>query len=105
MAEIPDSVRNKIELFINELEKNNINIKQAILFGSYASGTADEWSDIDLALVSDNFSGDRFDDREMIRDYKSVAGWDISPYPYTSEGFKNSFFVRDEILGKGLVIR
>jgi predicted nucleotidyltransferase len=105
MIKIPDLVNKKIHLFIDELERNNIHIQKAILFGSFALGTANEWSDIDLALVSDRFTGDRFDDREMIREYKAVAGWDISPYPYTPADFDASFFVRDEILEKGLVIR
>ena len=39
MAEIPDKISSIIELFLEELKKNNINIEQAILFGSYAQGT------------------------------------------------------------------
>jgi uncharacterized protein len=36
------------------------------LFGSYVKGSADEWSDIDLALVTDDFIGDSFDFRFML---------------------------------------
>jgi predicted nucleotidyltransferase len=50
----------EINKFVRGLEKNQIHIQQAILFGSYAKGTAKEWSDIDLALVSEDFSGIRF---------------------------------------------
>jgi predicted nucleotidyltransferase len=32
-----------------------IRIQQAILFGSHARGEADQWSDVDLAVVSPNF--------------------------------------------------
>ena len=39
-------------------------VKWAILFGSYAQGTFNEWSDIDLAIVSKVFVGDRFEDRK-----------------------------------------
>jgi predicted nucleotidyltransferase len=49
--QIPDRVNNIIRQFINELERNDIHITQAALFGSYATGTYDDWSDIDLALV------------------------------------------------------
>ncbi|MBI3799802.1 MAG: nucleotidyltransferase domain-containing protein [Deltaproteobacteria bacterium] len=31
-------------------------VHQAILFGSHAKGEADEWSDIDLAVISPNFA-------------------------------------------------
>jgi predicted nucleotidyltransferase len=30
-------------------------VDQAILFGSHARGTADEWSDVDLAVISPDF--------------------------------------------------
>ena len=36
---------------------DRIRIQQAILFGSYARGGADEWSDVDLAVVSPDFAG------------------------------------------------
>jgi predicted nucleotidyltransferase len=31
-------------------------VQQAILFGSHARGAADEWSDVDLAVVSPDFA-------------------------------------------------
>ena len=104
MAEIPDNVKEKILRFISELEKHNIRIKKAYLFGSYANNNYDEWSDIDLALVSDSFTGNRFEDKLKIRKYKAVVGWDISPMPFTEEDFYDSYFVRDEILAKGIEI-
>ena len=55
MDQIPDEISTIIDLFLEELQKNNINIEQAILFGSYAQGTYTSWSDIDLALVSSDF--------------------------------------------------
>lgn len=59
-----------IKKFIFALESNNIKINRAILFGSFAKGNSNEWSDIDVALVSDAFIGKRFIDREKIRKYK-----------------------------------
>jgi len=44
-----DKVSVIIERFLDELEKNHIDVEQAILFGSYAQGTYSSWSDIDLA--------------------------------------------------------
>ena len=45
-------------------------VEQAILFGSYAQGTFNDWSDIDLAIVSTAFAGERFIDRNKIRRIK-----------------------------------
>ena len=41
--------------FVNACIKRGIPIKAAILFGSYAKGSATSYSDIDLALISDSF--------------------------------------------------
>lgn len=81
--EIIDSV-NK---FIEEIKKK-YNIKAIILFGSYAKGTENENSDIDIAVISDDF--------EDIYDCMAVLmgmTWDIDariePHPIKSEDFEN----------------
>ncbi|MBM2814514.1 MAG: nucleotidyltransferase [Ignavibacteria bacterium] len=104
MVEISALIYEKINKFLSELERNQIHIQKAILFDSYVKGTNDEWSDIDLAIVSDDFTGDRFEDKSRLRKFKAVAEWDVSPLPFRREDFENSFFVRDEILKNGIVI-
>jgi predicted nucleotidyltransferase len=84
---IPSKVTFIIKRFIDELEKNNIPIKEAILFGSYAKGNYHDWSDIDLALVSDAFEGERFRDRNKIRRIKLEISCDLETLPYRPEDF------------------
>ncbi|OHB46831.1 MAG: nucleotidyltransferase, partial [Planctomycetes bacterium GWF2_40_8] len=67
MVQFPAKVKNTIDRYIRELNRNNIPIKEAILFGSCAKGNYQEWSDIDIALVSDIFEGNRIDDKDKIR--------------------------------------
>jgi uncharacterized protein len=104
MVEIPDIVRIKLDKLLFLLNKKNINVNKAILFGSYANGKADEWSDIDIAIVSDDFTGNRFNDRLSLIDILLEAGTDISPIPFRNEDFDDSLFARDEIIKKGIVI-
>jgi predicted nucleotidyltransferase len=74
------------------------------LFGSHAHGKANEWSDIDVALVSDAFVGDRFDDRSKIRRITLSVSSDLSPLPFRPEDFvPENPFVK-EILEKGVSI-
>jgi len=40
---------------IEHLQKK-VQIDQAVLFGSHARGEADEWSDVDLAVISPDFA-------------------------------------------------
>jgi predicted nucleotidyltransferase len=87
MDQIPSKVLSTIKRFIAELEKNKIPIRQAILFGSYSRGNYHDWSDIDLALVSDAFEGERFRDRNKIRRIKLEISSDLEPLPYRPEDF------------------
>lgn len=65
MVQIPVKVQNVINEYLLLLKEHNIAIRQAILFGSYAKGDYQEWSDIDIALVSDKFEGGRI--KDMVR--------------------------------------
>lgn len=105
MDKIPDKIATRIKIFLDETEKKNIKINSAYLFGSYAHGNPHKWSDIDLAIISDDFSGDYLDDSDIIRDIKIKAGWDFSPQPFKKQEFENSLFARDEIIKKGIKIR
>lgn len=102
MAQIPDQIRNIIDKYLQALEAQHIHVKRAILFGSYAHGKENEWSDIDIALVSDAFVGDRFDDRSKIRRITLSVSSDLSPLPFRPEDFvPENPFVK-EILEKGV---
>jgi predicted nucleotidyltransferase len=90
--------------FIETLERHNIHIEVAYLFGSYARGTAHRYSDIDLALVSPTFSGVRFSDTELIIQNTPSTFFLIEPHPFRPEDFtEENPFVR-EILHTGVRI-
>lgn len=94
MAQISDDLINKIKLSFLELEKKNINISQVILFGSYAARKEQKWSDIDLAVVSDDFTGNRMADYDR----------SIEAIPFTTKNFTpDNPFVK-EILSTGVRI-
>ena len=67
MVKIPDKIKTIIDRYISLLRDNNIFIKDAYLFGSYAKGNNHEWSDIDIAIISDSFDGIRIKDKDKIR--------------------------------------
>ena len=95
----------RIQKCILALENNNIPIKKAVLFGSYATGNFNEWSDIDVALVSDAFIGIRFDDRLKVRDITRKIDIDFSPLTYRPEDFKKSNPFVKEIYNSGILIK
>jgi len=86
--------------YIAECNRLGVHFKKVILFGSYARNEAHEWSDIDLALVSDDFTGIRWDDREKISlaDIKFV---DIEPHIFNSAYFEDGDPFTEEIKKTG----
>jgi len=56
-----DIVRN----YANDIEKKGVHLRNVILYGSFAKGTQHEWSDIDVALVADEFTGFYLDDKKL----------------------------------------
>ena len=104
MDKIPTKIQKLIKKYIDALEDNNVPIRQAVLFGSHATGSSHDWSDIDIALVSDVFEGMRFRDRNKIRKITIKISSDLSPLPYRTEDFTSDDpFVR-EILETGINI-
>src|SRR4030042_6050306 len=99
----PQEVVNKKDLtieivtrYIEELEKNKIHIIEAFIFGSHAKGKTRPESDIDVALISDAFTGDRFEDRRKILPFRRKINNRIEPIPLNPEDFNNGGTLADE---------
>ncbi|MDK9692876.1 MAG: nucleotidyltransferase domain-containing protein [Sulfurimonas sp.] len=88
-----------------------LNPDKIILFGSYACGTANEQSDIDLFLIKDDLDVSGFDQYELeasrsITDlvYKYKTGFDLlcASNHYLSQ--REDYFYKVDILQKGKVL-
>ncbi len=105
MAQKADrKIETAVKSYLDQLEKIGVHVQQAILFGSYAVGKYDEWSDIDLAIVSKDFTGNRFEDKNKIRKITLQVNSDISPLPFRPEDFNDSDYFVKEILETGIKI-
>jgi len=51
--------------YAHDIELHGVNLRTVILYGSFAKGTQHEWSDIDVALVADEFTGFTFNDKKL----------------------------------------
>jgi predicted nucleotidyltransferase len=93
-----------VKKYLQELEKNHIPIQQVILFGSYAKGNPVEESDIDIALISTTFTGDRFEDRRRIVPLRRKIDDRIEPLPFRPEDFLEGGTLIDEIKKTGIIV-
>lgn len=91
----------EIKKYIDLLQARNIPVLQAYLFGSYAINIADEWSDIDLAIVTDRFVGDSFDFRFMLTKLARSIDPDIEPHPYIISEFNENHPIACDIMKNG----
>jgi predicted nucleotidyltransferase len=90
-----------VSSFIN-LVSSEFPLNTVYLFGSYANGTAKEYSDVDLAIVSDKFEGSRFFDKQKLNKYILITSIDLEVHPFKTEDFtEDNPFVK-EILQTGL---
>ncbi len=96
-----ENVNDIINRFV-ELIKKDISVDQIYLFGSYAKGTSDEYSDIDLAIVSKDFEGIRFYDRKKLLKCLIKINTDIELHTFKTEDFTTDDPFVAEIIKTGL---
>lgn len=104
MATQTSSIKKAVKDYIEQLRNHGIPVREVILFGSCVRGGNQEESDIDLAIVSDAFSGDRFEDRRRIVPLRRGIDSRIEPIPLTPEAFAAGGNLIDEIKRTGIKI-
>ncbi|MDR0904344.1 MAG: nucleotidyltransferase domain-containing protein [Ruminococcus sp.] len=55
-------------------------VDKVVLFGSYVNGTPNEWSDIDVAVIINNFTGDWYGDAVQLVRLRRNISTDIEPH-------------------------
>ena len=78
-AAVVKAVRHYIDVLRHD---HGLDVSQAVVFGSYARGKADEWSDIDLVVVAPKFD-DAFSRDDVSLLWRVAAHTDsrIEPIP------------------------
>ncbi len=78
----------------------NYDCKQVFLFGSYAKGTNHEESDIDIAVILNEFKNSMDIQLELMRLRRKIDSR-IEPHPFREKDFNMSNPVAHEILKYG----
>ena len=100
-----DAVIEIVRNYASDIETHGVHLRTVILYGSFAKGTQHEWSDIDVALVADEFSGFTFNDKKLFP-YVGIK----KPYirietkTYPTDYFRDSDPFIEEIKKDGIVI-
>lgn len=99
--------RETIELIAKkfaELVKSEMNIKNVYLYGSVVKGSNTEDSDIDIAVIGDDFIGDPVEDTFKLMKIRRKVDNRIEPHPFKSSEFDKSNPLVKEILSTGIKV-
>ncbi len=100
---VNERIINDVKVFIEQL-KDEIDIQSVYLFGSYTKATNKEYSDIDVAIVSDTFDGFVFSDNEKILNKTKNINRLIEPHPFRTEDFTTDNPFVKNIISTGVKI-
>jgi predicted nucleotidyltransferase len=101
MAQIAADVLASVERFL-AVVRQRLRVEAAYLYGSHAAGSARPWSDIDVAVVSPDFSGDLFEERVALMQMAAQIDDRIEPQPFTPERFDPNDPLAHEISRHGV---
>jgi predicted nucleotidyltransferase len=103
MAEIPPAIKKSVLQFLSMVQKSR-HIDAAYLYGSHVHGTANEWSDIDIAIVSPDFIEDRFAARVALLRLAAEVDTRIEPAPFAPVDFNLDNPLVSEIQRTGIAL-
>lgn len=106
MVASKSQIRKIVNEFVQALEPD-IKVERVILYGSYAQGKANKWSDIDVAVLSPTFS--EMPDLMVIEEVarrRIHCDSRLSPFAYTPSQFDNAlpYMFAAEIRRTGKVV-
>jgi uncharacterized protein len=104
MAQVDHNVIIPVKQFLRRISQCGIHIEAAYLFGSYAHNKANQWSDIDVAVVSPDFSDDRLAERIRLMRLSADIDSRIEPVPFHTLNFKDVDPLAGEIIKNGILL-
>lgn len=100
------SIIKLVQKYGKDITKRGIFWDQLIIFGSQAKGTRHKWSDIDVCIVSDQFSNNRFENRLLLAHNRSDNFYNIEPHPFRPEELQDKWDpLATEIRNHGIVVQ
>ena len=77
-----------VKKYAKKLEEKGYNFSAIYLFGSYSNNKANDWSDIDVAVVSNKLKKNTDKNRFLLWKIRMDVDTRIEPHGFTVEDFK-----------------
>lgn len=104
MARKNDLALHAAQAFVRDVQRSGVRLTAAYLFGSHAKGRARPDSDIDVALISPDFTG-WVDDLDLIKDALAARDPRIEYVHYNPRQFRRQGPLAREIASTGIPLR
>jgi predicted nucleotidyltransferase len=82
-----------IKKFVDALKREGITIDRIILYGSYAKGHVRPDSDIDIAVISEDFGKDRVEEGMTLFRIAGKIDPRLEPVPFSREMYENDTWI------------
>ena len=105
MADKHNEIINTVKMIIRVLKNSDYRVKKTYLYGSYAKGNYHRDSDIDILIVSDDFTGNRFRDSLKLMRICQKIDSRVELMPYRTSDFKDSDPLVVEVKATGKEIK
>ncbi|OGK21046.1 hypothetical protein A3C23_02440 [Candidatus Roizmanbacteria bacterium RIFCSPHIGHO2_02_FULL_37_13b] len=88
-----DKIDQTLKIFVRRL-RTEFNPENILLFGSYASGTANEYSDIDILVIASSFKRLSFDERlSKLHRLAIDLDPDVNAFGFTPDEVKKNAYI------------
>ncbi|MBF0559941.1 MAG: nucleotidyltransferase domain-containing protein [Nitrospirae bacterium] len=81
------NIKELVKKYKSVVNSSGIKIRAIYLYGSYARNLETEDSDIDVAIISDDFSGNRWQDGLRVSRLRRKIDLNIEPVTFRSQDF------------------
>ena len=98
-----ENIEDKVSYFLKALGKR-YKVYTAYIYGSHSKGNATEWSDIDVAVVSPDFTENIFDIRLKLMKLAASIDDRIEPHPFHVKDFDSVNPLVNEIIKYGIQV-
>jgi uncharacterized protein len=87
-----------------QLLKSELDVKEVYWFGSFVKGNGTADSDIDIAVIGDDFTGDLIEDTFQLLKLRRQVDYRIEPHPILSSEFNDDHPLAKSIMEEGIKI-
>ncbi len=95
----------QVQELLRILEAEDLSISAVYLYGSYAAGTAGAYSDIDVAVISPDLSGDRLQDWMHLNTLATRVDSRFEVIGFRPEQFRDEHPLAWEVKTHGILVK